>query len=68
MLSAELQRANITRRLERIEANPARRMLTFFGGAARNPAMTRIGAALAALALRTYRKNRAQGRLQRSGY
>ena len=68
MLSAELQRANIARRLERIEANPTRRVLSLFGGAARNPAMTRIGAALAALAVRTYRKHRGHGRIQRSGY
>lgn len=68
MLAAELQRATITRRLERIEANPARRALSVVGGAVRNPALTRIGAALAALAVRTYKKNRAQARIQRSGY
>ena len=68
MLAAELQRATITRRLERIEANPARRVLSVMGGAVRNPALTRIGAALAALAVRTYKKNRASARIQRSGY
>ena len=65
MLAAELQRANITRRLERIETNPTRRVLGLVGSAAANPYMTRIGAALAALAVRTYRKRRAQQVLHR---
>ena len=65
MLSAELQRANITRRLERIEANPTRRVLGLVGGAVRNPMLTRVGAALAALAVRTYRKKRTEHRIQR---
>jgi hypothetical protein len=68
MLAAELQRATITRRLERIEANPARRALSLVGGAVRNPAMTRIGTALAALAVRTLRKRRAEKRILRSGH
>lgn len=68
MLAAELQRATITRRLERLEASPVRRVLGLMGGAARNPAMTRIGAALAALAVRTLRKRRAGKRIQRSGH
>jgi hypothetical protein len=66
LLAAELQRANITRRLERIETNPTRRVLGLFGTVAANPAMTRIGAALAALALRTYRKKRLQQSYRRS--
>lgn len=68
MLAAELQRATITHRLERIEGNPARRALSVVGGAVRNPAMTRIGAALAALAVRTLRKRRAQSAIKRSGH
>lgn len=68
MLAAELQRATITRRLERLEASPVRRVLGLVGGAARNPAMTRIGTALAALAVRTLRKRRAGKGIQRSGH
>ena len=68
MLAAELQRATITRRLERIEGNPARRALSMFGGAARNPARTRIGAAIAARAVRTFRNRRARPRITRSGH
>ena len=68
MLAAELQRATMVRRLERIETNPARRMLGLAASAASRPAMLRIGTALVGLAVRTYRKHRAQRRVTRSGH
>ena len=66
MLAAELQRANITRRLERIEANPTQRVLGLVGGAVKNPLVTRVGIALAALAVRTYQKKRSEQGVKRS--
>ena len=39
VLAAELQRATVVRRLERIQANPARRILALAAGALRRPAM-----------------------------
>ena len=68
MLAADLQRANITRRLERIEANPARRVLGLAASAASRPLMLRLGTAVVAYAYRTYRKNRAVRTSQRSGH
>ena len=68
MLAAELQRATFTKRLERIEASPVRRVFGLAGSAVRNPAMTRIGTALAALAVRTLRKHRSGNRIRRSGH
>ena len=68
MLAAELQRATITRRLERIEANPARRVLGLAASAASRPLMLRLGGAVVAYAYRTYRKNRAMRPFKRSGH
>ena len=58
VLSAELQRATIARRLERLEANPARRLFGAATSIARRPAVLKIGSALAAFALRTWRRRR----------
>lgn len=58
LLSAELQRATITRRLERIEVNPARRILGFAASAVRNPALFKVGTALVLYAVRAYRNKR----------
>lgn len=66
MLAADLQRANITRRLERIEANPARRVFSLAASAVSRPVMLRIGTAVVAYAYRTYRKKRAMRPLPRS--
>jgi hypothetical protein len=68
MLAADLQRATITRRLERIEANPARRVLGLAASAVSRPAMMRIGTAVVAYAYRTYRKKRALRSIRRSGH
>ena len=68
MLAAELQRATIVRRLERIETNPARRMLGLAASAASKPAVLRIGTALVGLAVRTYKKHLARRHLPRSGH
>jgi hypothetical protein len=68
MLAADLQRATITRRLERIEANPARRVFGFAAQAASRPVMLRLGSALVAYAYRTYRKKQAMRAIQRSGH
>ena len=56
VLSAELQRATITRRLERIDVNPARRLLGAVTAMARRPAALKIGSALLAFAIRTWRR------------
>jgi hypothetical protein len=58
VLSAELQRATITRRLERIDVNPARRLLGAATAMARRPAALKIGSALLAFAIRTWRRRR----------
>lgn len=68
MLAADLQRATITRRLERLEANPARRVFGFAAQAVSRPAMLRLGSAVAAYAFRAYRKRQAMRALQRSGH
>ena len=59
VLAAELQRANVARRLERIQANPAKRVL----GIAANTVMSRpfllkLGSAAVTFAVRAYRKKR----------
>ena len=68
MLAADLQRANITRRLERIETNPARRVFGLAASAVSRPAMLRLGTAVVAYAYRTYRKQRAVRAFKRSGH
>lgn len=59
VLAAELQRATITRRLERIEANPARAVVNFATNAASRPAVLTVGAAALKFALRAWMKKRA---------
>ncbi len=58
LLAAELQRATLSRRLERIEANPARRILGIAASAVRNPAVVKVGTALVIYAFRAYRNKR----------
>jgi hypothetical protein len=55
VLTAELQRATVVRRLERIQANPARGVLAFAARAAKNPALMTVGTAALRLVWRKYR-------------
>jgi len=68
VLAAQLQRATIARRLDRIEQNPARRVLGFAASAVSRPAMLRVGSALVAYAIRTYRMKRLKRSVSRSGH
>ncbi len=63
VLAAELQRANVVRRLDRVQANPARRLLGLAASAVRRPALMSLGTAAVRLAVRIYRRRRA-ARLQ----
>jgi hypothetical protein len=58
MLAAELQRANLSRRLERIQANPAKRVLGLAANAVSRPLLLKLGSAAVTLAVRAYRKRR----------
>lgn len=62
VLAAELQRATIVRRLERIEVNPARRFLGVAASAARRPALLSLGTAAVRFAVRAYRKRSARSK------
>jgi hypothetical protein len=56
MLSAELQRATIARRLSRIEANPARVALGYAAKVASRPLLLTLGSRAVRLAVRAYRR------------
>jgi hypothetical protein len=56
VLAAELQRATVVRRLERIQANPARKLLGFAANAVSRPALLSLGTAAVRLAIRAYRR------------
>jgi len=56
MLSAELQRATIARRLSRIDANPARVALGYAAKVASRPVLLTLGTKAVRLALRAYRR------------
>lgn len=58
VLAAELQRANVVRRLERILANPAKRVLGFAASAVKRPLLIKLGSAALTFAVRTYRRKR----------
>ena len=62
VLAAELQRATLVRRLERIQANPARRLLGFAANAVRRPAVLSLGTAAVRYALRALWRRRATRR------
>jgi hypothetical protein len=64
VLSAELQRATISKRLERIEMNPARRLFGLATSFAKRPAVLKVGTALLGYGLRTWRRRRALKRMQ----
>ena len=59
-LAARLQRATVVRRLERIEANPARRLLGFAANAVSRPALLSLGTAAVRFAVRAYRRRSAR--------
>jgi hypothetical protein len=56
MLSAELQRATIARRLSRIEANPARVAIGYAAKVASRPLLLTLGSRAVRLAVRAYRR------------
>lgn len=64
VLAAELQRANVVRRFERIQANPARRILGFAAGMAARPAMLTLGTAAVKYVVRAFRKRSARKKLK----
>ncbi len=56
LLSAQLQRATFTRRLQRIEVNPARVVLGYAAKVASRPMLWKVGSAAVGLAVRAYRR------------
>jgi hypothetical protein len=62
VLAAELQRATIVRRLERIEVNPARKLLGVAATAVSRPALLSLGTAAVRLAVRAYRRRSARSK------
>ncbi len=62
VLSADLQRATIVRRLERIETNPTRRVLGFAARAVSTPLLWKVGTAALGFAVRAYRRRGAKPR------
>jgi hypothetical protein len=64
VLAAELQRANVVRRLERIQANPARKILGFAAGMAARPAMLTLGTAAVKFALRAFKRRSVRKKLK----
>lgn len=64
VLAAELQRANVVRRLDRIEANPARRILGFAAALAARPALLTVGTAAMKYFVRAYRQRSVRKKLK----
>jgi len=62
LLSAELQRATIARRLGRIEVNPARVALGYAAKAVSRPMLFKAGSAAVAFAVRACRRRSARKR------
>jgi hypothetical protein len=60
VLAANLQRATIVRRLERIQDNPARRLFGYAANVVRRPALVSLGAAAMRFAVRAYRRRSAR--------
>lgn len=60
VLAANLQRATIVRRLERIQDNPARRLLGYAANVVRRPALMSLGAAAMRFAVRAYKRRSAR--------
>ena len=64
VLAAELQRANVVRRLERIQANPAKKILGIAAGLAARPAMLTLGTAAVRFALRAFKRRSVRQKLK----
>lgn len=64
VLAAELQRANVVRRLERIQANPTRRILGFAASVAARPAMLTLGTAAVKFVVRAFRRRSTRKQLK----
>jgi hypothetical protein len=62
LLSAELQRATIARRLDRIGANPAHRVLGFAAKVASRPVLLAMGAKAVRFAVNAIRRRSASRR------
>ena len=62
VLAAELQRATVVRRLERIEANPDRRWVGMAASVAGKPALLSIGTAAVRYAVRAFKRRSARAR------
>jgi len=56
ILSAELQRATIVRRLDSVQANPARKVVGYAAKVAARPMLLKVGMSAFGLAMRAYRK------------
>jgi hypothetical protein len=56
LISAGLQRATLVRRFDRIEANPARRVLALAAGAVSTPLLWKVGTAAMGFAVRAYHR------------
>lgn len=63
LLSAELQRATVARRLDRIQASPARVALSLATSAVSVPLLWKLGSSALGIATRTYRRRSRKGRL-----
>lgn len=63
VLTAELQRANVVRRFERIQANPARKVLGFAATTLSRPVLLSMGSAAIRFAVRAYRRRSARRKL-----
>ena len=64
MLSAQLQRATLARRISRVEANPVRRLaLGFAKSAVTVPVAVKVGSMVARVVMRAYRRRSKRGRL-----
>lgn len=64
VLAARLQRATLMRRVERLRANPTRRVFSLAASAARRPAILSLGTAAARYAFRLWRRRSQRKRLQ----
>lgn len=60
VLAAELQRATVLRRLERVEANPARALVKMAGNAVARPAVMGLATAALKYAVRAWRRRSAR--------
>jgi hypothetical protein len=63
ILAAELQRANVVRRLDRVQENPTRRILGLAATVVKRPAMVSLGGAAMRFAVRAWRKRSARKKL-----